>query len=242
MNEKSTSDSIAMGNARYSAIKTIVGPHEFCTLSDLLSRAKSPSPGHSGTGKSQQVVPPIRKLPVVIVAGGTDKQSEKNVSGYRPLLIEAFHDFAGTIISGGTRAGICGIVAEIGELHNDTIETIGYVPAALPKTGETDPRYHEIRRTDGSGFSIREPLHYWTDILTSGIPPSEIKLIGINGGTISAAEYKIALLFGATVGIVKGSGRAATGLLADPIWNTAGNLIILPPDCAALHAFIAYRT
>ena len=46
--------------------------------------------------------------PVVIVTGGCDASIEQKMRGYRDFLIEAFRDFNGTILSGGTTAGISG--------------------------------------------------------------------------------------------------------------------------------------
>ena len=48
-----------------------------------------------------------------------------------------------------------------------------------------------------------EPLRNWQDILASGINPKDVKLVGVNGGKISALEYRIALSLGARVGIIK---------------------------------------
>ena len=49
-----------------------------------------------------------------------------------------------------------------------------------------------------------EPLQYWIDIVGSGIKAGSVKLLGINGGKISAIEYRIAIAFGAQVAIIKG--------------------------------------
>jgi len=46
-----------------------------------------------------------------------------------------------------------------------------------------------------------------------------VRLLGFNGGRISAVEYAVAAAFGARVGIVEGSGRAAAEFLADPLWT-----------------------
>ena len=64
----------------------------------------------------------------------------------------------GTIISGGTTAGISGLIGDIQELHPDTVTTVGYLPAAIPKKDKTDFRYQEIRKTEGAHFSVRQPL------------------------------------------------------------------------------------
>lgn len=214
-------------------------------LRTLLALANHPASPTTEPGKTSELLKDgrmIKHLPIVIIAGDTDTLTTTILSEFRTLLIEGFHDFTGTIISGGTTAGICGLAGDIQEINQDSITTIGYVPAAIPAPEQVDTRYHEIRKTDGEKFSVLEPLQYWTDILASGIPPSEVKLIGINGGDISALEYRIALLLGAGVGIIEDSGRAAADLLADRDWNCSENLIILPHDGATLRAFIGYGT
>ena len=83
---------------------------------------------------------------------------------------------------------------------------------------------------------------YWADILASGILPPRIRMIGFGGGSISAAEYRIALLLGAKVGIIENSGRAAEKLLADKHWNRSKNLIVLPYNGEALKRFLVTGT
>ena len=79
------------------------------------------------TQEALQAVEEVRKLasrecrplegPVVIVAGGCDPSIEQQMKAYRDLLVEAFRDFRGTVIGGGTREGISGLVGEVGEVY-----------------------------------------------------------------------------------------------------------------------------
>ncbi len=183
-------------------------------------------------------VPPIGG-PVLIVAGGTDPERAVQIEGFRPILAEALAGFRGTVISGGTGHGVCGLVAELGAAAGDRIQTVGYVPASLPEVSPADPRYDDTRRTHGVGFSPLEPLQYWLDLVASGIDPSEVVMLGFGGGDIAAAEYRIALALGARVGIIAGSGRAASRLLADPRWTSAAGLVSLPADPHTARAFAA---
>jgi len=174
--------------------------------------------------------------PVVIVAGGGDINVEQQMQDYRQLVLEAFGDFKGTIISGGTTTGVSGVVGDAGQKYGDGILTIGYVPRKPPAT--IDKRYSEIRYTKDGGFSILESLQSWIDLITSGIYPPQVKLLGINGGAIAAAEYRIALALGAHVAIIKDSGREAAKLLQDNDWGTSKMLVNLPADGMTLRAFI----
>jgi ppGpp synthetase/RelA/SpoT-type nucleotidyltranferase len=201
----------------------------------------------AGKQRSHKALQQIKKLtrrhksisgPVVIVAGGCDARIDKRLGDYRQLLIEAFKDYRGTIISGGTTAGISGLVGDVQERYKRDIATIGYVPRLTAVDATIDGRYSEIRKTDGSGFSPLEVVDYWSDLIASGIAPSNVKLIGIEGGQVSAAEYRIALALGASVGIVEESGYEAAKLLSDGDWNSSANLLRLTEDAFIMQAFV----
>jgi ppGpp synthetase/RelA/SpoT-type nucleotidyltranferase/KaiC/GvpD/RAD55 family RecA-like ATPase len=176
--------------------------------------------------------------PVVVVAGGCDSKVEAKIQEYRGLILNAFQDFKGTIISGGTTAGVSGLVGESQQKYLRAIKTIGYVPKSV-QPDIVDKRYGEIRYTSGGdSFSLLEPLQYWTDILVSDINPSCVKLVGVNGGKIAAVEYRMAIALGASVALVQGSELEASKLLSDNKWNTSKNLIPLANDSTTIWAFI----
>lgn len=176
--------------------------------------------------------------PVVIVAGGCDPSIEEQMKAYRQLVLEGFRDYKGTVISGGTMEGISGLVGEIGEKYWEKIRIIGYLPKLIPADATVDQRYSELRKTDGRGFSPIEPLQNWIDIIAAGLDPSQVKVLGINGGTIAAIEYRIALALEATVGVVKESGREVAKLLRDEKWVDSKKLVHLPSDAMTVRAFI----
>ena len=198
--------------------------------------------------QSQESIKRVEKLtstshklirgPVIVVAGGNDISVEKQIQDYRQLVLEAFRDFKGTVISGGTTAGVSGLAGELGNRHPDAVRTIGYLPSSLPDGVAQDSRYNEIRRTDGDGFSPLEPLQYWVDIIVSGISPSQVKLLGINGGTVAAAEYRIALSLGARVAVLEGSGGEAAKLVADNDWADSKGLLRLSAEATTIEAFV----
>jgi ppGpp synthetase/RelA/SpoT-type nucleotidyltranferase len=176
--------------------------------------------------------------PVVIMVGGCDPSIEQQMKSYRHLALEGFRDYRGTIISGGTIEGISGLVGDVGEEYRKSIRTIGYLPELIPADATVDKRYSEIRKTEGSGFSPLEPLQNWIDIIAAGLEPSEVKVLGINGGRIAAIEYRIALALGATVGVVEESGREVAKLLRDEKWLSLKKLVHLPADAMTVRAFI----
>jgi len=156
---------------------------------------------------------------IVIITGGTDERIERNIEFFRNNLVKSFKEFKCTLISGGTKSGICRFVGDIQEMYPQNIKSIGYCPSHMPSHVEIDKRYSSIHTTKGMDFSIVEAIQYWYDIMKSGIDPSKVKLIGINGGQIAAFEYHAAIVFGAQVGILKNSGRSATELINDPDWE-----------------------
>lgn len=179
--------------------------------------------------------------PVAILAGSCDASVEEQMRAYRPLLLEAFRDFEGTVISGGTAAGIAGLVGDVQEAYPTAIHAIGYTPELIPTHTRIDDRYRELRQTHGHDFDALGPLQYWTDIVAAGIEPEQVKLVGIGGGAISAVEYRIALALGAQVAIVEGSGRAAAQLLVDDEWKQSENLVRLAADAVKVREFWALQ-
>jgi ppGpp synthetase/RelA/SpoT-type nucleotidyltranferase len=185
--------------------------------------------------------PPLRP-PVRIVTGGTASDVEDHIRGFAGLLAKALAGFEGTVISGGTTEGICGLVGDAARDQAGRIHTIGYLPAVVPDTAsvDTDPaRYRELRRTDGQGFSPLEPLQNWIDLVASGVRAADVRVLGIGGGSIAAAEYRIGLALGAAVGVVHGSGRAAAKILADERWSSSPRLVDLPDDEQTVRAFLS---
>lgn len=191
--------------------------------------------------------PKAFREPIVIVAGGTDPEVQDHMESYREPLHQAFEGFEGTIISGGTAAGIPGVIGDLAarELRKrgrQAMDVIAYTPSFPrgrgPADAPKDKRYTRHLETDGDSFSPLEPLQNWIDLLAADISPSRVRLLGINGGRIAAFEYQLALAMGATVGIVEWSGRAATDILPDVDFWPPGRLLRLPPDPMTLRAFV----
>lgn len=217
---------------------SIKGYHQVLRLLWLGMLVHHPGEIHPRDCEYLKALKETLSLPLVIVAGGTDAQVEKEMESFGTLLGEGFRDFRGTVISGGTRAGISGLVGDLQEHYRDHLNTIGYVPGSLPAGELIDARYSCVHKTSGTTFSPDEPLQYWTDIVLSGIRPADVKLIGINGGAISSFEYRIAVALGAKTGILRESGRAALDIMRDPDWCKEFNFIPLPRDAQTIRAFV----
>lgn len=172
--------------------------------------------------------------PFVITAGGCDPSAEATILGYSNLFTVGFEGFAGTIISGGTTSGISGLT---GDLQSDTIKKMAYLPQYIPQTSEKHPAFEAVE-TSGTGFSTRECIQSWCDLVAGGIDPQDVILLGINGGDIAACEFRVALALGATVGLIGDSGRAVQQVVDDPDWKSHENLLILPNDPLTVKCFI----
>jgi len=179
--------------------------------------------------------------PVVIVAGASRKLPADAVGIHEFYLIESFRRFIGTILSGGTTHGVPGLVGSAVEVArksgNKKINLLGFIPDKMPKTVKVDPAY-KIIKTSGDGFSELEPVLMWQHLIASGIKTEKVVLLGIDGGKISAFEYKLALALGAAVGVLEGSGGSASEILHDADWNSHPCLFPIPSEVESVWAFV----
>jgi ppGpp synthetase/RelA/SpoT-type nucleotidyltranferase len=181
------------------------------------------------------------RQPIVILAGAADARFESELSSYQADLLKAFNGFRGTLISGGTEAGVAGIAGAIAATLREEsppgADAIGYLPDSIPFDIKVDHRYGELI-TSGEKFGPRQPLQYWTDLLRAHVNPSQVRLLGINGGPIAACEFRIALALGAKVGVIESSGRSAAEIVKDRDWTSDPNFLPLPRDTMSLRAFV----
>lgn len=173
---------------------------------------------------------------IIIVAGGCDPSVAQKINEYRSLLESAFKDFDGTIVSGGTTAGISGIVGDLSNAAGK-IKKIAYLPKSLPR-GDREHEAYTTFEIPGTDYTPFGPIQVWIDLLASGLRPKAVRLIGINGGELSAFEYRLGLVLGATVGILRDSGREATRISDDPEWKTSPGLVLLPTDEETVRLFL----
>ena len=185
---------------------------------------------------ASQGAPPIAP-PVTILAGGSRANDDAHFAVFRPLVINAFRAYTGTIISGGTRIGVSSLAGDVQEAFPESIHAIGYVPRGVTDT-PLDDRYREIRLTPNSDFSVMEAIQYWCDLVASGVLPSQAKVLGIDGGSISASEYKMALALGTPVALLEGSGRQAKKLRHNRHWRASRGLVCVPADSYIIEEFV----
>jgi ppGpp synthetase/RelA/SpoT-type nucleotidyltranferase len=184
------------------------------------------------------------KTPVVIIAGGASMMDESKVNTYSKYLREFMHGFKGTIISGGTTAGIPGLTGKIkAELVVPAeFELNAYLPEKLPSDAVRSEYYDNFYETPSGGFSALDVLVCWADLICNDIKPQDVLLVGIDGGKIATMEYKIALSLGAKVALMAYSGRAVSDFVEDKTWKNHRNLLILPNDPLTLWALVNQTT
>jgi ppGpp synthetase/RelA/SpoT-type nucleotidyltranferase len=185
---------------------------------------------------------PELHMPVLIVAGGATSLLAGQAEQVRPLLAEAFKGLTGTVFSGGTRVGVPGCVGDaaeaVGPRGKRGFKLVGYLPRVRPGDAPEDTRYDECIPCGENSFTPEQILKNWQDIVSTGGDPSAVRLLGFGGGALSAVEYRIALGFGTTVGVVAGSKGAADAILSDDLWKVHPNLLSLPLDRDSIRAFI----
>ena len=178
---------------------------------------------------------------VVILAGGSSRHPEAHLAGFRELVLAAFRDFRGTIVSGGTEGGASGLAGDVRAELGSRVLTVGYVPETVPPDAVVDrdeDRYDRVRVTPGDRFSPLQPIQGWIDLVASGVHPAEVKMLGLGGGPISGAEFRIALGLGAPVALVEGSDGAAAEVFDDDDWAGAPGVIRLPDEPHTARAFV----
>lgn len=176
----------------------------------------------------------------LIVVGGAGSMDTADMDAVRPLLELVLEGFEGTVISGGTSAGVPGCVgdlaAELQARGAKRFRLVGYLPRGRTLHEGYDPPPVQCEETE---FSPEQPLRIWKDLFDEGTDPRDVLLIGFGGGRLSAAEYRVALALGATVAAIVGTGGASDDLAADPLWSGLPNFLPVPFDPESVRALVA---
>jgi ppGpp synthetase/RelA/SpoT-type nucleotidyltranferase len=177
--------------------------------------------------------------PVLILGGGARSLSPERKGDVSKFLTDACTDFAGTIFSGGTTAGVPGCIGDLArELKAARrFRLLGFLPSRIPHNEQVHDAYDETFPF-GDDFLPEQILHNWSWLLDAGVKPADVLVLGFGGGPLSAVEYAIALGLGAQVGLVADTGGAADRMLAEPLWSRLPNLYRLPFDNATVRAFV----
>jgi mutator protein MutT len=219
-----------------------------CAAAQLLSRSKRANGGTGGAASNWH--PLIQRFQhdpasqVTIFAGATAAAETERLAAFEPFLEQGLKDHAGTFISGGTTAGVCGLAERLATRLNANgarIQLVGYTPENFPIYATAAPGYRSRVITIGRHeFSPMEPIQMWTDLLMSGVPPRMVRTFCIGGGNLSAMELALAWALGAQAAVVSDSSDAARrfGALLD--WSELRSGILLPNDPATITGYFAF--
>jgi ppGpp synthetase/RelA/SpoT-type nucleotidyltranferase len=176
--------------------------------------------------------------PIVIVAGGCSERHKDKLQSYGPLFASALEKYDGIVMCGCTDAGVNKLVGDLCLAKANAFTPITFEPELKPSRPETHKAFEDVIQTDGKGFNALDSIMSWMYIHASGKDPSQVKLLGVNGGPIAAFEFRMALAMGAKVGILRDSGRAAAEILDDQDWKDTPGLLSLPNDGHTVRLFL----
>ncbi len=160
--------------------------------------------------------------PVALVLGEGGALPEPKAAACRDLLDSALKKFSGTVVAFGT-GGVAKLAAEV-----------------AVAAGRQIP----VRHYAGAGdAALADCLRVWTELLAAGIEPKRVTLLGLGGGDTEAFGYRLAIVLGARVIVITGTGGTADELANDPVWcEPSRNVTPLPQalaDALALEALLA---
>jgi ppGpp synthetase/RelA/SpoT-type nucleotidyltranferase len=184
--------------------------------------------------------------PIVIFVGTCDPTLNGQLEQYRPMIDHAFEGFTGTVYSGGTDAGIAGIVGDAVEKARKAgmkISLKAHRPGMLKENdySKRHDAYSQITMDNAVGFTYEQPIQYWIDLLAHDVWPANVRVLGVGGGPIAMFEYHLAVALGAMVGIVDGSGRSGGEIVSGESWwakAKIGRCFTLPNDKETIWNFV----
>jgi hypothetical protein len=178
--------------------------------------------------------------PVLVLAGSSTAESDASILEFFDTIAHVARDKVASLVSGGTRQGVSALAGDLSERLG--VPAVGYIPSVVPIDVEVEKaqsRYAEVRETSGDDFSVLEPLAYWHDLAAAGLRAGDVRVLALGGGLVSAAEFRVALALNAQVGVVTGTGGAASDLLRDPVWTWAKHLRELQPSVEEIGSFLS---
>ncbi len=217
----------------------------------LLANAKECSALKDRSGFGWQ---PLQKLcdldpkrRITLLAGSTSSPDHPRIAEWEQLLAAALMGYDGYLLTGGTTAGICGMIGRVAGKLNSAgrarINLVGYLPEHLPAGQSANPAYTQLVRTPGTGdFTLLEPLQMWADLLGSSVNPKEVRLLCLGGGELSAGELALAWALDAHSAVLGDDSTAERRFASVLQWagDEPGPGVVLPDDPATLTALFMF--
>lgn len=173
---------------------------------------------------------------VTIIAGGAESMKPTTGPAIAALLRVALYRYEGVVLSGGSSAGVPAIVGDVCQELCLSHHLVGYTPP-----GRGDPgRYPVLRETEGAvEFSVDEPLAMWADILGSGIPLENVRVLVFPGGGIVTEELLLARALRARVAFID-PGKDLSASLDYLLPLGSKGVLELPADPMSARAFVQW--
>jgi ppGpp synthetase/RelA/SpoT-type nucleotidyltranferase len=166
--------------------------------------------------------------PVWALTGTFGLESAKGKGVCRPLVVGALKGLEGTVIPGANRDEVGGLLKEANAGASGPLVLHGNGPAGTAPTSSS------------TGFVTvwDTPLRIWVDLLRSGIPPAEVRLLCVNGDPFAAFECRLAAALGARVAVIPDSGGCAADLDSAAARRFFPGVLRLPRDPLAVRLFL----
>ena len=160
--------------------------------------------------------PPLKDS-IIILAGGVNNIEERKLKDYFKIFKESFKEFKGELICGCQVEKINEFVSNFYTMMPN-ISIYYYNPFRENLNDTSIKLVYQIPKED-LDLNYNIIFSYWFDVLNSLSNPNDIKMLCLNGGDFSSLEYRLAIAFGVSVGIVKESGVATMDLINDNQWK-----------------------
>ncbi|GAB4319885.1 MAG: hypothetical protein Kow0069_23560 [Promethearchaeota archaeon] len=154
----------------------------------------------------------------VVLLAGTTKQVPAGLQSIGVALRHCLSGGTGVLVCRGLSTGVHGLACDLAaDPQMAGFSCLAYVPRLVPSQYTLDARATR-RVCPGEDFNLIQAIQFWYDLHEAKVPPGRVKVVGVGGGHFTALEYRLAMVLGAQLGVVAGSGLAADSLINNAWW------------------------
>ena len=158
--------------------------------------------------------PPLKDS-IIILVGGIDNIEERKLKENFKIFKESFKDLKGELICGYQVEKINEFVSNFYTKMPDF--SIYYYDPFRENLNDTSLKLVYQFPKEDLDLKYNIIFSYWFDVLNSLSTPNDIKMLCLNGEDFSSVEYRLAIAFGVSVGIIKELGAAT--IINDNQWK-----------------------